>query len=181
MDIVDIILLSIALGMDCLVVSFSQGLIFRAKKKRNALKLAVTMGLFQGLMPVIGYVATDKIHHFIVPYSKWIVFTLFLVLGLHFIFEAFSKTEKEQIECIGLKCLITFGIATSIDALIAGAPIKLTASNLSVCCLTIGIISFIMSLFGFWVGNFVKNIPSKYLQITGGIVLIILAIKNIFI
>ena len=179
MDIADIILLAIALGIDCFVVSFSQGIIFKRKCKRNSLKLAVTMGLFQGLMPIVGYAATDKVYKFLVPYSKWIVFTLFLILGLHFILQGFEKEKHEPIDCINFKCLILFGIATSIDALISGAPLKLTSSNLLSSCLIIGTASFLMSLTGFWIGNFIKKIPTKYLQFAGGGVLIILALKNV--
>ena len=181
MDIIDIIILAIALGIDCLIVSFSQGLIFRTQRRINSLKLAITMGLFQGLMPIIGYVATDKICKILIPYSKWIVFTLFFILGIHFILESFSTNKEEQIQCIGLKCLIALGIATSIDALISGVPIKLTDANLVLSCLLIGLVSFLMSLGGFWSGNIIKHIPSKYLQITGGLLLIGLAFKTIFI
>ena len=92
MDIADIILLAIALGIDCFVVSFSQGIIFKKKCKRNSLKLAVTMGLFQGLMPIVGYAATDKVYKFLVPYSKWIVFTLFLICDCKEIYHASVPT-----------------------------------------------------------------------------------------
>ena len=179
MDIIDIIILAIALGIDCFIVSFSQGLIFTSNRRKNSFNLALTMGLFQGLMPIIGYIATDKIYQFVMPYSKWIVFTLFMILGLHFILEAFSKEEKEQIQCIGIKCLITLGIATSIDALISGATLKLTSASLTMSCLLIGLASFIMSQGGFWSGNIVKTIPSKYLQIMGGLLLVGLAVKSL--
>lgn len=176
MELIDIILLAIALGIDCFVVSFSQGLIFKHNRLRNSLYLAVTMGLFQGLMPLIGYLGADYLYKLIVPYSKWIVFTIFFALGMKFILEAFQP-KKGEICCIGLKCLIGFGIATSIDALVSGATIRLTHTNLVFACTLIGIASFIMAIGGFWLGNFIKNIPSKYLELSGGIILILLAIK----
>lgn len=178
MDIIDIILLAIALGIDCLIVSFSQGLIFSSNRRKNSFNLAFTMGVFQGLMPIIGYCATTKIYKFLIPYSKWIVFTIFLILGLHFIIESFDKEEKGQIQCIGFKCLVALGIATSIDALISGVSLKLTSTNLLYACGFIGIASFVMSLIGFWGGNIIKHISSKYLQLIGGLILILLAIKS---
>jgi putative Mn2+ efflux pump MntP len=181
LDIIELIILAAALGIDCFIVSFSQGLIFRTQRKINSLKLALTMGLFQGFMPIIGYVATDKISKFVMPYSKWIVFTLFFILGLHFISDAFSKDKEEQIQCIGIKCLITLGIATSIDALISGVPLKLTSTNLTLSCVLICLASFIMAIGGFWSSSIMKNIPSKYLQITGGLLPIGLALKSFFI
>ncbi len=177
MNLIDLILLAIALGIDCLVASFSQGLIFNTNRLKSSLQLALVMGVFQGGMPLIGYVGTDYMYKFVLPYSKWIVFGIFLVLGLKFILEAF-KTKKEEIHCIGLKCLIGLGIATSIDALVSGSTLRLTETNLLVAGLIIGVVSFLMSMAGFWSGNYVKNIPSKYLEISGGIILILLALKS---
>lgn len=178
MSLIDIILLAIALGIDCLIVSFSQGLVFTCNRTKNSIRLALSMGLFQGFMPLIGYVGTDSLYKLIVPYSKWIVFGIFFILGAKFIFEAFQP-KKEEIQCIGFKCLVSLGIATSIDALVSGATLKLTHTNLIPAMALIGIVSFIMSLVGFWTGNYIKNIPSKYLEIIGGLILIGLAIKSL--
>lgn len=179
MTLIDIILLAIALGIDCFVVSFSQGLIFKNNRLKNSLNLALVMGFFQGFMPVIGYVGTNSLYKLIVPFSKWIVFGIFLTLGLKFIVDSFAPKE-EQAQCIGWKCLCGLGIATSIDALVSGATIRLTGTSLALSVSLIGLASFLMSISGFWSGNFIKNIPSKYLEITGGVILILLAIKSLF-
>ncbi len=176
MSLIDILLLAVALGIDCLVVSFSQGLIFSEKRLTNSLRLALTMGLFQGLMPCIGYVGANYIYNFVEPYSKWLVFVIFLILGLKFIVEAFGS-EKEEICCIGFQCLISLGIATSIDALVAGATLNFTQTPLNIAAILIGLISFLMSISGFWFGNSFKNFQSKYLEISGGIILVFLAFK----
>lgn len=179
MNFIDLILLGLALGVDCFVVSFSQGLIFKSEKVKNSFKLALIMGLFQGVMPVIGYIGTNSLYKYVVPYSKWIVFGIFLLLGLKFIVESFQPKEKE-VQCIGLKCLLGLGLATSIDALVSGASIRLTQTSLLISVMIIGIASFLMSIGGFYSGNFIKNIPSKYLEITGGLILVALAIKSLF-
>lgn len=179
MNFIDLILLGLALGVDCFVVSFSQGLIFKSEKVKNSFKLALTMGLFQGAMPVIGYIGTNSLYKYVVPYSKWIVFGIFLLLGLKFIVESFQPKEKE-VQCIGLKCLLGLGLATSIDALVSGASIRLTQTSLLISVMIIGIASFLMSICGFYSGNFIKNIPSKYLEITGGLILVALAFKSLF-
>lgn len=178
MNLIDLILLAVALGIDCLIVSFSQGLIFTSNRVKNSFNLALTMGLFQAFMPVIGYIGTNSLAKLLMPYSKWIVFTIFFVLGLKFILEAFQPKE-EDVECIGFKCLVSLGFATSIDALVAGATIRLTHTNLILSVALIGLSSFIMSGIGFWGGNFLKNIPSKYLEISGGAILILLALKSL--
>lgn len=179
MDIIDLILLSLALGIDCLIVSFSQGLIFRSEKQLNSLKLAVVMGLFQGLMPIVGYIATDKLYKLLIPYSKWIVFSIFFILGLNFILQSFKREVCENLNCINLKCLIGLGIATSIDALISGVSLKLTHTVIWLACLIIGSGSFIMSQIGFFSGNIIKNLQPKLLHILGGLILVGLAVKSI--
>ncbi len=179
MNLIDIVLLGIALGIDCLIVSFSQGLIFKEQRVKNSLRLAFCMGLFQGVMPVIGYIAAEKVYNIIIPYGKWIVFSIFFILGTNFILQAISKQKKETVSCIGFKCLLSLSVATSIDALIAGTTLKLTSTNLLSASLIIGILSFIMSITGFWCGNYIKNIREKFLHILGGIILIILALKSI--
>lgn len=179
MNLVELIFLSIAMGIDCLVVSFSQGLIFNKERIKNSFYLALTMGLFQGIMPCIGYIGADSVKIYLKPFSKWIVFTIFLILGLKFIFEALKNQEKPEICCIGLKCLLLMGIATSIDALVAGGSLSFANTTLLKPALMIGITSFFMSLTGFWLGNSFKKIPSEYLEIFGGLILVGLAIKNI--
>jgi putative Mn2+ efflux pump MntP len=71
-------------------------------------------------------------------------------------------------------------VATSIDALVSGASIRLTTTSLLLSGVIIWIASFIMSLIGFWSGKLFKNIPSKYLELAGGLILILLAVKSLF-
>lgn len=176
MSLTEIIILAIALGVDCLVVSFSQGLILRKNCLTNSVILALTLGFCQGIMPIFGYAGCEVVSKFIAPYSSWLVFAIFLFLGIKFISEAYNHKE-ENVCCIHLKCLIGLGIATSIDALAAGVSLNLTHTSLLISCLIIGLASFYMSLKGFWFGIFFKKLPSKFLEIFGGLVLIFLAVK----
>lgn len=176
MNLVDILLLSVALGIDCLVVSFSQGLIFTSARVKNSSMLAATMGFFQGVMPCIGYFATGLISSYVAPFAKWIVFLIFTALAIKFIYEAYQEKD-EEICCIGLRCLISLGIATSIDALGAGVNLHLTNTPLIFSAFLIGLGSVLMSFSGFWLGNFFKKLPSKFLEIGGGIILLLLGLK----
>lgn len=177
MSLTEIILLAIALGIDCFLVSFAQGLIFSKNKIRNSLLLAITMGVFQGGMPLLSYYPTGFISEYLSRYSNCIVFIIFAILGLKFIIEAFNEKDEKQCCSIGFKCLISMGIATSIDALGAGVGLKLAEANIILAVLIIGAASFIMSIVGFWIGNINYKIPSKYLEVGGGIILIGLAVK----
>lgn len=180
MNLIELILLSAALGIDCLVVSFSQGLCFYNNKKRNAISLAVTMGSFQGGMPLITYFLTGMVSKYLNSISSWIVFSIFMFLGIKFIIEAFQKGNYDTPCSIGLKNLILLGIATSIDAFGAGVTLKFTDTNIFKAATIIGLASFFMSAIGFAAGCKFKTLPSKYLAVLGGTILIGLAFKAIF-
>ena len=179
MNLVEIIVLAVALGVDCLVVSFSQGLIYKTKFLRNSLGLALSMGFFQGFMPFISYFVIEIVSKYVQPYSKWLVFIIFFMLGLKFIIESFHKKEEKYC-CIHWKCLLGLGIATSIDAFAAGVNLNLTSTSLLLSILIIGFVSLGMSLIGYWIGVFFKKLPSRVLEVTGGLILIFLAVKNLF-
>ena len=177
MSYFEIILLALALSIDACVVSFTYGLCYNVQRIKNSLSLAVFTGAFQALMPVLGYYITELVKDFISPFSSVIVFVIFLYLGIKFIIDAFQ--EKSKPVCIGIVCLLLIGVATSIDAFSAGISLSLYGNRILKPALLIGSITFINSLLGFWAGGKLKNMPSKLLEILGGSILIILAIKAI--
>ena len=177
MSYISIILLAIALSIDACVVSFSYGITFTEKRLKNSLSLAICTGLFQGIMPTIGYYLTGFVKSFIEPYAGLIVLMIFTYLGLKIIKEAFD-TDKEKPLCIDLKCLLLVGIATSIDAFASGITLKLTHTPLMFSALIIGLMSFWMSAKGFWLAVFFQKLPSRFLEITGGLILIVMAIRS---
>lgn len=174
----ELFLLAIALSIDACVVSFSYGISFNTNKLKNALLLAFSTSFFQGLMPCIGFLLTFYIKTLINPYADWIVFLIFIFLGLKFIKEAF-ETNNKQPNCIGLCCLFLIGIATSIDAFSAGISLALYEISILKSSLLITFVTFINSLIGFYLGGNLKNMPKIYLEILAGLILIGLGIKAI--
>lgn len=178
MTYIEIFLLALALSVDACVVSFTYGLAFNQNRLKNALLLATFTGIFQGVMPCLGYFLTSFVKSVIAPYANLIVFTIFIFLGLKFIKESFDKEKKEPC-CIGLACLFLIGIATSIDAFSAGISLSLYGNHILKPALLITFITFINSLLGFNLGGRLKNLPTNGLEITAGIILIGLGIKAI--
>lgn len=179
MSYLSIFVLAIALSIDACVVSFSYGLTFTQKRLKNALLLASCTGIFQGLMPAIGYYLTNFVKSIIEPYAGLIVFLIFTYLGAKFIIEAFY-TKKEKQLCIDLKCLLLVGIATSIDAFSAGITLSLFENHILKPALLIAAVTFCNSILGFSLGDKLKNLPTKALEISSGILLILLGIKALF-
>ena len=180
MSIYEIIILSVALALDALIVSFSYGLIINANRIRNALILGSAFGFFQFLMPVFGWFFTGTVYSYLERFSKWIVFVVFFVLGCKFLKEVFEKKEEVKICCIGLMCVLGLAVATSIDAFGAGVSIRLLNVNVLHPALMIGVITFVLSVLGFIIANSLKKFPSKYIEIGGAILLFYLAIKALF-
>lgn len=169
-------MLALALSIDACVVSFTYGLLFNQNRIRNALLLALFTGVFQGIMPIVGYILTGFVKTFIEPYGKFIIFVIFMFLGVKFIKEAF---EKKQIPlCIGITCLLLIGVATSIDAFSAGISLSLYGNKILKPALLITCVTIVNSLLGFWVGGKLKNMPTQFLEVLGGSILILLAIKT---
>ncbi len=176
MSYISIILLAIALSIDACVVSFSYGLIFTEKRLKNALLLASCTGMFQGIMPAVGYFLTGFVKSYIEPFADWIVFVIFVYLGIKFILEAFEKEKSKQL-CIDFKCLLLVGVATSIDAFSAGISLSLFGNNILKPAILIAFVTFINSSLGFYLGGNLKHLPTKWLEIFAGVLLIFLGLK----
>lgn len=181
MNTLDILILAIALSIDACVVSFSNGLVFTQNKRVNSLMLACAVGFFQFLMPVIGFFGAQTVSKYVEPYDHWIVFSIFVLLGAKFIKDAFKTEKEEKIDCyMCFKYIFLVAVATSIDALGAGVSIAFTKTQIWFPAIIIGVVTFINSLLGFWSGHLFKKFPTKYLEISGGLILIGLAFKILF-
>lgn len=169
----EIFLLALALSIDACIVSFSYGITFKENRLKNSLLLAGFTGIFQGLMPCVGYFLTSFVKTFIAPYADWIIFTIFLFLGLKFILE-----KNEQKPChISLACLFLIGVATSIDAFSAGITLSLKGNHIIKPAILITTITCINSLLGFKLGGKLRHLPTKVLEIIAGIILIWLGVS----
>lgn len=176
MSYFSIFILAIALSIDACVVSFSYGLKYDKERLKNAFLLSSFTGVFQGIMPVIGYFITNFVREYIYPYSSLIVFLIFSYLGYKFIIEANTPKRKKEL-CIDIKCLFLVGIATSIDAFSAGISLSLYGNHILKPALLFFLITFINANIGFWFGGKLKNLSTKSLEIFAGLLLIILGIK----
>lgn len=177
MSWVEILLLAFALSIDACVVSFSYGIKGVQHPIKSALSLATFTGVFQALMPFFGGVCTSCVRCYIEPYAKWIVFAIFLYLGINFIKESFEN--KDTSKDLTLTVLFLIAIATSIDAFSAGISLCLKLDCIILPVLLIGLITFINSIIGFSIGRSFKHFSTKFLEILGGVILIALAIKVI--
>ncbi len=187
MSFLSILLIAIGLAMDSFAVAISQGICAKRLRAKQVLLLAVLFGAFQGLMPLIGYAVGLSFAEAIKEIDHWVAFLILSAIGGKMLFEAIRssrKGEKDEEECIcedkrrfGLKNLTILAIATSIDALATGLIFAPHPEVILSAVLTIGITSFLLSLFGVVMGNKVGKRFNFNFEIVGGIVLILIGVK----
>ncbi|MBQ9215211.1 MAG: manganese efflux pump [Prevotella sp.] len=186
MNSLDIWLLAVALAMDCLTVSIVSGVIIRRWLLRTVLRMAFLFGLFQAMMPLLGWLATNHFSEQLEAVDHWIAFGLLAFLGGKMIRESLSDEEEHHFNPQILQTQLLLAVATSIDALAIGISFACTGyrqlSQLSVPLFIIGIVSFLFSVIGNWLGiRFGKSIARRLRpELLGGIILIVIGIKILF-
>ena len=173
MGIIELILLSIGLGMDAFAVSVCKGI---SMKKMNW-KKACIIGLYFGGFQAIGYFFGSSFESIITNIDHWIAFILLAIIGAKMIQEAFQKEEEEYNEDISVKTMIVLSIATSIDALAVGITFAFLKVNLLLAITLIGTITFILSVIGTKIGNRFGDKYKSKAELAGGIILIIIGLK----
>ncbi|MFY9398937.1 MAG: manganese efflux pump MntP family protein [Desulfomonilia bacterium] len=178
MGMVSILLIALGLSMDCFAVSVSSGLSMERFRICRALRLALFFGLFQGIMPVIGFAAGMGVRNFIEEIDHWVAFGLLAFIGLKMIHEALTEGENgKKIDLSSLSTLLVLSVATSIDALAVGVSFSLLNMDIAVPALVIGIVAFAVSLTGVLVGRRVGRRFKSMAEILGGLILIAIGLK----
>jgi putative Mn2+ efflux pump MntP len=175
-QLVNISAIAVALAMDAFAVSIATGVNLKDVSFRQTFRLSWHFGLFQALMPVVGYGAGLSIRIYIERYDHWIAFMLLSLVGVNMIREAFNNDkddEKKNDPTKGIS-LVILSVATSIDALAVGFSISLLNVSIWTPALIIGIVAGIFTIIGLQIGKKIGSALqlSLYAEIVGGIVLI---------
>ena len=182
----EIILISIGLAMDCFAVSIVGGASVAgignstAIKTRviNALKVGFFFGIFQALMPLIGWYIGSGFKDLIEKVGHWIAFGFLCAIGIKMIYEAVKhRGEKRKIDLVTLPALLILSVITSIDALLVGVSFSLLNISLYLSIIIIGIFSFVFSVSGYFIGDRVGQFLKNNVGIAGGIIIIGIGIK----
>lgn len=176
MDILTLLFLAIGLSMDAMAVSISDGLCFRSMKKFQGFLVAFAFGLFQGLMPIIGYFAGQTFSVYIKNLDHWIALVLLGFIGGKMIWEAVGDIRNPQREncqkSFTLRLLLVQAIATSIDALAVGIGFAVMDVNILSAAGFIAGTTFICSAIGVWIGKKFGSFLKEKAEILGGLILI---------
>ena len=186
MNVLEILFLSVALAMDCFSVSIVCGVISGQWRWRAMLRMAFLFGLFQALMPLIGWLCTNNFSHYLEAIDHWIAFALLAFIGGRMIKESFEDEKDEygqHLDLSDLRTQLVFSVATSIDALAVGISFAClgydTLATLAWPLIAIGLGSALFTILGCLLGiRFGRSIARRLRPtLFGGIVLLIIGIK----
>jgi putative Mn2+ efflux pump MntP len=181
MTYIEFWLLAISLAMDCFSVSITSGIILRRVLWKTFLTIAFFFGLFQGLMPVIGWFAASRFQHLIERFDHWIAFGVLFLLGARMIKESFKDEEDHHFDPTRLPVILTLAVATSIDALAVGISFAFTGMttwrSILDPVLIIGFVSFVFSIIGCLIGVFFGKRINLRAELWAGIILIGIGVK----
>lgn len=179
MDLLTVSILALGLSMDSFAVSISCGLAERKISFHHAVKIASSLALFQGILPLLGWFLGSSVKIFLERFDHWIAFALLAYLGGKMVYESLDKNNTERMSNVySWRNILAISIATSIDALMVGFSYALAStSNLFEGALIIGGVTFFFSMLGIRIGKNVGNRFGKRMELLGGIVLLAIGFK----
>ena len=177
MGAIEILLISIGLAMDAFAVSVCKGLAMKKMSWKKAIIIGLYFGIFQAVMPVLGYFLGTTFERFITNVDHWVAFILLVGIGINMVKEAFNKESENRNDNVDMKTMLVLSIATSIDALAIGITFACLKIHIVMPVITIGLITFIISVIGVKIGNRFGDKYGKKAGIMGGVILILLGIK----
>ena len=181
MSTLEIWLTAIALAADSFTVAIAGGLTLKRISMRHFLTIAFFFGLFQAVMPWLGWLGSTYFYRFIEQYDHWIAFAILVFLGVKMIRDGFKDNEEEHFDPTRLTTVLTLAIAVSIDALAVGISFTCIGMNsleqLAFPLFAIGFTSFVFALGGCFIGSLIGNKLKFPVEPLGGAVLLILGFK----
>lgn len=176
MSVFSLFLLAVGLSMDAFAVAICKGL---AAKKLHWKQMAWTglwFGGFQALMPTIGYWLGSAFESYIAAFDHWIAFVLLGLIGVNMIRESRSGDEETD-DSFAVRSMLLTAVATSIDALAVGVTFAFLGVDILVAALFIGIITFVLSALGVWIGHLFGARYKGAAELAGGVILILLGCR----
>ena len=176
MSLISILILAIGLSMDAFAASICQGLQIKENNIKNTISIGLCFGIFQALMPIIGYFLASSFANSIKAIDHWVAFILLFIIGFQMIRES-KDASCEISHGLSLKSLFSLGIATSIDAMAVGVSFAFLNVNIFSSSTIIGITTFILSSIAFKIGNKLGMKSKQISELIGGVILILLGTK----
>ena len=173
-----IIVVAVGLALDAFVVSIVSGSAYKQLHVKHALRMALFFGGFQALMPLIGFMVGLSVKKYIEFCDHWIAFGLLAAVGVKMIYESFKiKSIEKKFDPSNIFVLLMLSVATSIDALAIGITLSLLTSSIIAAVIIIGLVTFVLSYLGVYIGKKFGHFFENKIEAVGGIILIGIGVK----
>lgn len=177
MNFIKILIISLSLAADAFAISLCKGINTKNFSFKKCIKVGIYFGVFQAVMPVLGFILGTSVRSLLYVVGHYVVFFFLIVIGVSMIYDAFCGEERKILDDYSFITLLLSAIATSIDAFSVGITFVFLKVNLFVAVLTIGLVAFILSCIGVYIGNRFGRDDSRKSKLVGGAILIIMAIE----
>ncbi len=177
MNFSEICIIAVGLALDAFAVSLGAGAGNKISSLRGAVRLAFHFGLFQFLMPVLGWFMGIKVAPLVSSFDHWIAFLLLSYVGLKMVKEAFSNEDEMINDPSKGKTMVALSVATSIDALVVGFSLAMIGVDIWYPSSIIGIITAFLSITGIYLGKSLGDKFGKKMELAGGIVIVGIGLK----
>ena len=176
MGLGELFLVAVGLSMDAFAVSVCKGLSVSKATLRHSLACGAYFGLFQALMPLLGWLLGVQFQSMITSVDHWIAFVLLTIIGVNMIRE--SRGEGEDVDCsFAPRAMLPLAVATSIDALAVGVTFAFLNVLIVPAVTFIGVTTFLLSAVGVRVGAVFGARFRSGAELAGGVILVLMGIK----
>jgi len=179
MDTLTLLGLAVALAMDAFAVALGAGISLSPLTGRHLFRLGFHFGLFQALMPIVGWLAGLTVRNWIEAYDHWVAFALLIFVGGKMLHEACSppETEDQPADPTRGMTLVLLSLATSIDALAVGLTLAMLKVSIWFPSLVIGLVAGVLTVCGLLIGRRIGGLWGKRVEVLGGLILCGIGIK----
>jgi putative Mn2+ efflux pump MntP len=177
MPVLEVLLIAVSMAMDAFAVCLVAGSLNQASGGRSAFRLSFHFGLFQFIMPVLGWLAGRTLEPIIKNYDHWVAFGLLAFVGGRMILGALQGEESHPPDPSRGWTLVALSIAVSIDALAIGLSLGVLGISVWYPAFVIGVVTGLLSLLGLRLGHQFGSRLGRPVEIIGGLVLIGIGIR----
>lgn len=195
MSIIEIVILGVALAMDAFAVTVSNVFCYRGASRARLLMLPVAFGIFQGLMPLLGFFLGGLVGNIIEQYAGIVTLVILGLIGGNMIKEGISDLREARAAreaggdicdlapdaaALTLKVVLVQAVATSIDAFAVGVSLRAASVNIAEAAIIITLTTFLCCVVALAIGKRFGSMLGERAEIVGGVVLVIIGVKALF-
>ena len=179
MELWSIILIALGLSADCFAVAFSGSMSLKALSFLRVFRVSLSFGVFQALMPVLGWAVGRTVVELIAGYDHWVAFILLALVGGKMLWESSHPREsrRNNTDITRGWLLLTLSVATSIDALAVGLAFAFMKIDIVIASSIIGVVALVTTAVGLLVGRKAGHLFGQRAEIIGGLILIGIGVR----